>query len=49
MDEGKNLKNYCSKFINFIIDGQISTFGSNEGPKDINLALNNEKNQHGPY
>ena len=50
MDEGKNLKDYCSKdinfkFLGFIIDGQISTFGSNEGPKDINLALYNEKNQ----
>ena len=50
MDDGKSIKDYCSKdinfkFLGFAIEGQISTFGSNEGPKDINLALYNEKNQ----
>ena len=44
--DGKNIKNYCQKdidfkFVGFEIDGQISTFGVNEGPKGIKLGIFN--------
>ena len=43
---GKTIKEYCQKdidfkFIGFEVDGQISTFGVNEGPKGIKLGIFN--------
>jgi hypothetical protein len=32
------------KFRGFIVEGQVSTFGSDDGPEGINLALYDEKN-----
>ena len=44
--DGKTIKDYCQKdidfkFIGFEVDGQISTFGVNEGPKGIKLGIFN--------
>ena len=44
--DGKTIKDYCKndiefKFVGFEVDGQISTFGVNEGPKGIKLGIFN--------
>ena len=44
--DGKTIKDYCQKdidfkFTGFEIDGQISTFGVNEGPNGIKLGIFN--------
>ena len=44
--DGKTIKDYCQKdidfkFFGFEVDGQISTFGVNEGPKGIKLGIFN--------
>ena len=49
-EEGKDIKDFCSKdinfkFLGFSIEGQVSTFGSNEGPSNIDLVLYNNKNE----
>ena len=46
--DGKTIKDYCQKdidfkFTGFEIDGQISTFGVNEGPKGIKLGIFNSE------
>ena len=48
LKEGETLKDYCNKdinfnFVGFEIDGQISTFGVNEGPKGIKLGIFNSE------
>ena len=48
LKEEETLKDYCKKdidfkFIGFEIDGQISTFGVNEGPKGIKLGIFNSE------
>ena len=46
--DGKTIKDYCQKdidfkFTGFEVDGQISTFGVNEGPKGIKLGIFNSE------
>ena len=46
--DGKNIKEYCQKdidfkFTGFEVDGQISTFGVDEGPKGIKLGIFNSE------
>ena len=46
--DGKNIKDYCQKdidfkFVGFEVDGQISTFGVDEGPKGIKLGIFNSE------
>ena len=46
--EGETIKELCAKdinfnFLGFSVEGQVSTFGTNEGPTGINLGLYNEK------
>ena len=48
LKEEETIKDYCNKdidfkFIGFEIDGQISTFGVNEGPKGIKLGIFNSE------
>ena len=48
LKEDETIKDYCKKdfdfkFVGFEIDGQISTFGVNEGPKGIKLGLFNSE------
>ena len=48
LKEDETIKDYCNKdidfkFIGFEIDGQISTFGVNEGPKGIKLGIFNSE------
>ena len=48
LKEGETIKDYCNKdydfkFVGFEIDGQISTFGVNEGPKGIKLGIFNSE------
>ena len=50
LKENETIKDYCSpnkdnnfKFLGFEVDGQISTFGVNEGPKGIKLGLFNSE------
>ena len=46
--DGKTIKDYCQKDIDFVfkgfqVEGQISTFGVNEGPKGIKLGIFNSE------
>ena len=46
--DDKTIKDYCNKdigfkFVGFEVDGQISTFGVNEGPKGIKLGIFNSE------
>ena len=48
VQDDKTIKDYCNKdfdfkFVGFEIDGQISTFGVNEGPKGIKLGIFNSE------
>lgn len=50
VDAEKSIKEMCHKDINFkfrgyIVEGQVSTFGSNDGPEGITLVLVDEKDQ----
>jgi len=49
LDQEKTIGDFCKqdinfKFLGFVVEGQVSTFGSNEGPEGINLALFDEAN-----
>lgn len=50
IDNEKSIKEMCLKDINFkfrgyVIEGQVSTFGTNDGPEGIPLVLVDEKEQ----
>ena len=50
LTEGKSIKDICKgdinfKFRGFIVEGQVSTFGTNDGPEGITLGLYDEANQ----
>jgi hypothetical protein len=50
LEDGKTIHDICKQDINFkfrgfVVEGQISTFGSNNGPEGINLVLYDEKNE----
>ena len=49
IDSDRSIKDICQKDINFrfkgyIVDGQVSTFGSNNGPEGLSLGLYDAKN-----
>jgi protocatechuate 3,4-dioxygenase beta subunit len=50
VEEGKSVSSYCAQDINFkfrgfVVEGQVSTFGSNNGPEGISLVLFDSENQ----